>query len=390
MRILLISPWNPWPIDSGSRQRAALIIEGLAVSHTVFVCHGLQESHPIPCLRNLPRNVEQWMAFDWPRGCNPLQKPRPNNHNAKLYPDLRPRDIQKMAPFIPDIKAVFTTFKPDVILALEADGALITTQLTGVPVVVDQWEPTRITSARCITRLRSQLFWWQTMRNITAITVVSPAEEEAAPRVIGKKVPIFVASNEVCVPEGYTHEPQENHILFVGNLDYAPNRSALLWFATDVLPTIQQMIPRAHIQVVGSGTPIESLLLCPGIVFCGRIDDIASAYKSAHIVINPVRTGHGSRVKVAEARAYSVPVVSFAVGVEPYPSDTGLTVVQDHAACALDFARAVLAILNRGAESAIQQDIFSVQSRPENTKLVKTLAGILDTAVSQKTESLCF
>jgi hypothetical protein len=45
MRIAIISPWNPWPVDSGSRQRADLIIQGLASSHDVFVIYGLQQPY---------------------------------------------------------------------------------------------------------------------------------------------------------------------------------------------------------------------------------------------------------------------------------------------------------------------------------------------------------
>jgi len=141
MRIAIISPWNPWPVDSGSRQRADLIIRGLASSHDVFVIYGLQQPyHAIPELNEHPQAVAQFLTFRWPRGeavVTTVDAPR------KPCIDVRPRDIQRMHPFIPDLSGPLATFKPAVILALEADGALIAAAQNSVrtfPIVVDQWE----------------------------------------------------------------------------------------------------------------------------------------------------------------------------------------------------------------------------------------------------------
>jgi hypothetical protein len=372
MRIAIISPWNPWPVDSGSRQRADLVIHGLAASHDVFVIYGLQQpSHGIPALDYSPRCVSQFLTFRWPRGETLGDVPR------RFSLDIRPRDIQRMQAYIPELSGPLATFKPDVILALEADGALITAvQATvgNVPFVVDQWEPSRVMDARLPTRLRSIVFWQAIMKHAMAVTVVTDAERAAGHKVIGPKPTIKVVANEAIRHTDYTRNPAPLSLLFAGNLDYQPNRDGILWFIHAVLPTIQKEMSGVELEIVGRGAP-----LCPdglplGVTQRGWVDDISSCYSKAALAINPVRSGHGSRVKNQCAIIHGVPLVTFPDGSST-PTSPGVRFVNDAPDSADAFAAACVAFLRNPPDVPLPHSVTAAE-----TVLVKVLEEILMTA----------
>jgi hypothetical protein len=371
MRIAIISPWNPWPVDSGSRQRADLIIQGLAASHDVFVIYGLQHPyHAIPELNQHPQAVAQFLTFRWPRGEAVV-----TTADASRKPgiDIRPRDIQRMHPCIPDLSGPLATFKPDVILALEADGAMIAASQRSVqssPMVVDQWEPSRIVDARLATRIRSQLFWRSTMHHARAITVVTNAEKAAAGHILGDVSKVCIVENEALRASNFARNPAPMTLLFAGNLDYAPNRDGILWFIADVLPTIQKEMSGVQLLIVGRGAPLCPAGLPVGVTQQGWVDDISTCYSTASVAINPVRAGHGSRVKNLCAIIHGVPLVTF-----PDPS----TLASESVRCipampnaAQEFADACLAFLQNPPSAPLPECESAADSR-----LVTALSDVL-------------
>jgi hypothetical protein len=374
MRIAIISPWNPWPVDSGSRQRADLIIRGLAASHDVFTIYGLQQPfHGIPALENAPADVAQFLTFRWPRGETEV-----TNKDGARAPavDLRPRDIQRMHAYIPEISGPLATFKPDVLLALEADGALIATAqkfASVIPIVVDQWEPSRILDARLATRLRSTLYWRSVMQCASAVTVVTDTEAVAARRVLGGGKRVCVAPNDAVRPQDFVRNPESLTMLFTGNLDYQPNRDGILWFIADVLPIIQKKMSGVQLQIVGRGAPLCPSGLPDGVTQRGWVHDLSACYGTASIAINPVRSGHGSRVKNQCATVHGVPLVTFPDG-HTNASST-VTCVPLSSKTADDFAEACLCFLQTPPATSLAETTAAA-----HTALVTTINDLLRTA----------
>ncbi|MFM2222493.1 MAG: hypothetical protein RLZZ78_750 [Armatimonadota bacterium] len=374
MRIAIISPWNPWPVDSGSRQRADLIIRGLAASHDVFAIYGLQQPfHGIPALESAPANVAQFLTFRWPRGETEVTN-KDGARSARV--DLRPRDIQRMHTYIPEITGPLATFKPDVLLALEADGALIATAqklASAIPIIVDQWEPSRIVDARLVTRLRSTLYWRSVMQCASAVTVVTNTEAVAAQRVLGGCKRVCVAPNDAVRPQDFVRNPEPLTILFTGNLDYQPNRDGILWFIAEVLPIIQKKMSGVQLQIVGRGAPLCPSGLPDGVTQRGWVHELSACYGTASIAINPVRSGHGSRVKNQCAMVHGVPLVTF---------PDGHTTASPTVACvalslktAENFAEACLCFLQTPPATSLAKTTAA-----GHTTLVTTLENLLRTA----------
>ena len=107
-------------------------------------------------------------------------------------------------------------------------------------------------------------------------------------------------------------------LLFVGLQTYEPNRDAATFFAREVLPLVRARRPTARFRVVGRHGPaaVAQLRGLPGVELVGEVPDIATELAAASISVVPIRFGGGTRIKVLEAFAHGVPVVSTTVGCE--------------------------------------------------------------------------
>ena len=102
----------------------------------------------------------------------------------------------------------------------------------------------------------------------------------------------------------------------VGDFHYQPNFDAAWWFARRVLPLVRVDHPDAEFRLVGRGDDLGALDREPGVVLRGRVDDISAELREADFEVVPLRSGGGTRVKVLEAFAHRLPVVSTTIGCE--------------------------------------------------------------------------
>lgn len=104
-------------------------------------------------------------------------------------------------------------------------------------------------------------------------------------------------------------------LLFTGNMDYAPNVDAVIYFVKDILPFVKQQFPNI-IFIIAGQRPVEQVkaLAGNGVQVTGFVEDLAAVYNEASVVVAPLRFGAGTQNKVLEAMAMGVPVVCSAVG----------------------------------------------------------------------------
>jgi len=114
-------------------------------------------------------------------------------------------------------------------------------------------------------------------------------------------------------------------MLFVGSFRHEPNRAALDWFVHRVLPLIVAREPRARLVIVGSDPPPAHTYAdyAANLEMPGAVSDIRSPLQRFAVFVCPVLSGSGVRVKLLEAFAAGIPVVSTALGAEGLAAEDG-------------------------------------------------------------------
>jgi glycosyltransferase involved in cell wall biosynthesis len=136
-------------------------------------------------------------------------------------------------------------------------------------------------------------------------------------------------------------------ILTVGTLFYPPNADGVRWFMQQVFPLVRERIPDAHLTVVGPRPPRDlvqaGLSNRPAITVTGYVPDLGPYFESAALMVVPVRVGSGMRVRILEALARGMPVVTTTTGLEGIDAVNGehLLVADEP----LEFAQAVVQLL---------------------------------------------
>ena len=106
-------------------------------------------------------------------------------------------------------------------------------------------------------------------------------------------------------------------LVFVGGMAHAPNADALRWLASQVMPRLVKMRPRARCRVVGAGlTDADRAWLHPAMDVLGPLDDLSRVYRSARAAVAPLRFGAGVKGKVLDAFAAGLPCVMTPIAVE--------------------------------------------------------------------------
>lgn len=135
-------------------------------------------------------------------------------------------------------------------------------------------------------------------------------------------------------------------LVFTGSMDWMPNDDAMIWFIEDILPRIRTAVPQVTVTVVGRtpGTRLREVAAqASGVEVTGRVEDVRPYLQRAAAFIVPMRIGGGTRLKIYEAMATGLPVVSTTVGAEGLPLVSGRHVeLRDTAG---EFADAVTSLL---------------------------------------------
>jgi glycosyltransferase involved in cell wall biosynthesis len=149
-----------------------------------------------------------------------------------------------------------------------------------------------------------------------------------------------------------TNGREPRTMLFLGSFRHTPNQEALEWFARLVLPRIVERMPEARLKVVGAEPPALHSLpenAAAHMDLVGFVENAREPLGRYAVFVCPILSGSGVRVKLLEAFASGIPVVSTRLGAE------GLAVL-DGEICALaddpvDFAKRVLELLEDASQA---------------------------------------
>lgn len=111
---------------------------------------------------------------------------------------------------------------------------------------------------------------------------------------------------------------ESTEYIFVGRLDWPPNRDGLKWLLDEVWPEVARKRPDVRFSVYGSGNSqwLQEYQDVPQLNIVGFIPAIADAYRDAHFTLVPVFYGSGTRIKVIESFSFARRLVSTEMGVQ--------------------------------------------------------------------------
>jgi glycosyltransferase involved in cell wall biosynthesis len=137
---------------------------------------------------------------------------------------------------------------------------------------------------------------------------------------------------------------RRTRITFVGGFGHPPNKDAMKWFVTDVMPLITRSNDAIVLSIVGSAIDQEiAELTGDHVQILGTLSDeqLSNVYSETKIAVVPLRFGAGVKGKVLESLNNGVPVVTTRVGAEGLPEVEHALKIEDDAAL---FASAVLSL----------------------------------------------
>jgi GT2 family glycosyltransferase/glycosyltransferase involved in cell wall biosynthesis len=145
-------------------------------------------------------------------------------------------------------------------------------------------------------------------------------------------------------------------MLFLGSFRHDPNRFAMDWFVNEVMPLILARRPDARLMVAGSDPPPAHTYsdFAGALRMLGYVDDVREPLGRYSVFICPILSGSGVRVKLLEAYAAGIPVVSTRIGAEGLAGKDGefCSLADDPAG----FAERVLAIFENPQAAAEMAD----------------------------------
>jgi polysaccharide biosynthesis protein PslH len=106
--------------------------------------------------------------------------------------------------------------------------------------------------------------------------------------------------------------------VYVGHMGYPPNGDAVSFFARKIFPRIKQRLPRARFMIVGRDpdAAVRALHNDSDIVVTGTVPRVEPYLRDATALVVPLRFASGTRIKILEALANRVPVVTTPIGAE--------------------------------------------------------------------------
>lgn len=158
------------------------------------------------------------------------------------------------------------------------------------------------------------------------------------------------------------HEADVNvyRLAFMGNLSYAPNADAVAFLTGAVLPLAAGSIGDIRLDIFGPNAP-EKRPDDPWSVYRGFVPDIAAELSACDVFVAPIRFGSGTKLKIIDAMAMRMPIVTTSVGAEGLGLTHGVSAMI--AESAQDLAQALVTLRR---DPALAQRLGEEASRIAN------------------------
>lgn len=362
--ILFLTPQLPYPPQQGTALRNYYILRGLAENHRLALLSFMEE--PPADLAPLGDLCQPIELVPLP-GRTPRQRlerlfrdPRPDmSHRLQSQPfeqalsqmlaqqqyDVVQVEGIELARYIPLIRQVSPASK------ILFDDHNAEAELQYRSFLADLSRPGRWSAAAYsfiqAGRLRRFEAW--ACQNADWVTCVSEQDKSHLQALV-PGLPVSVVPNCVDISRYQFSAGADTprfDLLFSGKMDYRPNIDAVLWFGREIWPRLLATRPGTTWAIVGQKphARLAELKQFAGVTITGRVDQVQPYLAGAGLYIMPFRVGSGTRLKLIEAMAAGLAIVSTRLGAEGFAVQHGQEIWL--ADTPQQFADGVLGLLSR-------------------------------------------
>lgn len=330
MKILMLTPYLPYPLLSGGQIRTYNLLKNLSKHHQITLFALIKDKTETEYIKDLEPFCSKIKVFK--RTKNPwairnvllagftpypflVTRNLPSNMRSKIKKeiaqsnyDLIHAETFYMMPNIPSTKIPVLLVEQTIeylgydYYAKKTKNALLRALLHIDVAKIRYWE---------------KHFWLKAKHLVT----MSEDDKKFIGSEIGDRVPIDVVANGVDVDsfsEVKRNLPKHPTILFVGTFKWLPNIDAVTFLVEKVWSGIKSQVKDAKLWIVGHSPTdkVKKYGQLKDITVSDNVKDIRDAYSQAHVLLAPIRSGKGTRYKVLESMATGTPVVTTPLGAE--------------------------------------------------------------------------
>lgn len=328
MKILMLTPYLPYPLLSGGQIRSYNLLKNLSKKHTITLfsfIRDTKETQYIPQLKEFCKEVKVFLKRPpWSMTSLTLSA-------ISLYPLVVCMYLQRS--FQKEIARTTQKDKFDLIHA-ETFYVMPNIPQNNIPTILVeqtieylvyqhftesvQFLPLRYLMHLDVYKIRlwEKRFWQKATRVVAMSEADKQTMQKLATRLDVDLVPNGV-DTEFFSMQTRKISKKEKIILFVGNFKWLQNREAVSLLIKEIWPKIQKALPEAKLWIVGRFPPRDILgLTNQSIIVSSDVEDIREAYKKADMLLAPIFGPGGTRYKILESMATGLPVVTTKTGIE--------------------------------------------------------------------------
>ena len=316
MKILIVSPWYPWPPFDGGRIRILETLRYLSRHHQVTllatvmsaeeaddggrlreICQHVETSVLSPRAWPVARRLAKGLLGRMPVVQNFYHDPRLAERLRRLtsrrYYDVIQIEFSYAASYV---RAVDLSCGAKTVLSMHNVESLRFGREGNLGLRLDR------RFAAAWDRAFHGLWEQQAIRTFDGIVSVSEPERAwvlaRVPEAVVELIPNGVDTDHFR-PQAPPDPGAPPRLVFTGAMHYPPNVDAALWFTEQIWPRLRRLVPDLCFEIVGRDPDprVVALGRTPGVVVTGEVADVRPYIASARCVVVPLRAGGGTRLK---------------------------------------------------------------------------------------------
>ena len=328
MKILMITPYLPYPLVSGGQIRTYNLLKNLAPKHQITLASFIREDAERKYLNELMPFCRKIIIFKRRKAWSPvniiLAGITPFPFLVSIYFDISVRSKIKrelesenydlihaetfyVMPNIPQTKI------PIFLVEQVIEYLVYQSFVKGLPLWMFFIKPFLLADV-------FKIKWWERYYWRKAKRLAAMSDDDRLFIQNHSPLKVDVIANGVDIDYFAKTEklkPKSPTVLFVGQFKWLPNRDATKFLVEEIWPKIKSQIKTAKLWIVGRNPPLDILKFTgPDVQVDGEVEDVRLAYAKADVLLAPIRNGRGTKYKILEAMATNTPIIGTKLAVE--------------------------------------------------------------------------